>query len=150
MIIYNETKWLRAIINSIPYVGSTFDMLFYKKGIETDKFVAGEILNEGDNCYLNIEEGKFYKASSGVENTSSTMIVKSLQRIQANKKGVFLIKGKYYTQNLRVGILYLSDEPGQLTSKVIMQTGQIQRIISYALSDKIEFFNPDHSFIEFA
>ena len=146
-MIYNENKWLRTAISFIPYIGGALDILFYKKGHDTEQFVAGEDLSEGDNCYLNINDGKFYKASAKSSATGSTMIVKSLQTIIANRKGVFLVKGKYYTKNLKRGTLYLAIEPGKLTNNMPTGTDNVIRIISTALSDEEEYFSPSSSWI---
>jgi antitoxin component YwqK of YwqJK toxin-antitoxin module len=149
-MIYNELKWLRMIISIIPYIGTTLDMIFYKKGIETDKFTAGENLVEGDNCYLNVNDGKFYLTIAKSEKTASTMIVKSLQKIKKNRKGVFLIKGKFYTSNLTMGNLFLSKENGKLQSDTNFSNGMNVRKISVALSDKVEFFNPSSTCLTLA
>ena len=147
-MIYNEAKWLRALILVIPHVGSSIDMLLYKKGNDTEKFRAGEDLKDGDNCYLNTKDGKFYKASAKSCETSSTMLVKALQKIKAHEKGVFLVRGKYYTKNLKTGTLFLGTEKGELTSKMPEISGSIIRIISTALSEKEEYFCPSHDYIE--
>ncbi|MBI4049689.1 MAG: hypothetical protein HY395_02620 [Candidatus Doudnabacteria bacterium] len=144
--IYNELTWLRGFISFLP-LGNSLDMLFYKKGNNTKQFIAGENLEDGDNCYFNINDGKFYKASAVSSKTGSTLIAKSLQKIKAGEKGVFLTSGKYYSKNLKRGTLYLALEPGKLTH--IMPTGSdnVIRIISMVLSDKEEYFDPSSDWI---
>lgn len=146
-MIYNEATWLRTIIVAIPYIGGSIDMLFYKKGRDTEHFIAGENLEEGDNCYLNINDGKFYKTSAVSEKTASTMIVKSLQKIKADKKGVFLIKGKYYSKNLKRGILFLSTESGKLTNNMPKESDNVIRIIATSLNENEEYFSPSSDFM---
>ena len=146
-MIYKEATWLRTIIVAIPYISSSIDMLLYKKGRDTERFIAGENLEEGDNCYLSIDGGSFYKASAISDKTASTMIVKALQKIKADEKGVFLVKGKYYSRNLRRGILYLAIEPGKLTSNMPQGSNNVIRIISTGLSEKEEYFAPSSDWI---
>ncbi|MFH1046734.1 MAG: hypothetical protein V1738_00360 [Patescibacteria group bacterium] len=141
---------LRALITMIPYVGGSIDILLYKKGHDTERFQAGEDLYEGDNCYLNSADGKFYKASAISDKTASTMIVKALQTIKANKKGVFLVKGKYYSNNHKRGTLYLSLESGKLTTDVNYGTDNVVRIIATALNEKEEYFAPSATWMTIA
>lgn len=146
-MIYNEATWLRTIIVAIPYIGGSIDMMLYKKGNDTDRFVAGENLEEGDICYLNIYDGRFYKANASSEKTANTMIIRALQKIKASKKGIFLIKGKYYSRNLKRGILYLATEPGKLTSDMPIGSDNVIRIISTGLSENEEYFAPSSDWI---
>jgi hypothetical protein len=146
-MIYNEAIWLRTIIVGIPYIGGLMDMLFYKKGRDTERFIAGENLEEGDNCYLNIDDGKFYKTSAVSKKTANTMIVKALQKIKADKKGVFLVKGKFYSKNLKRGILFLSTESGKLTNDMPKGPGNVIRTIAISLNENEEYFSPSSTFI---
>ncbi|MDQ5971725.1 MAG: hypothetical protein QG566_671 [Patescibacteria group bacterium] len=145
--IYNEATWLRAIIVAIPYIGGTIDMLFYKKGRDTENFIAGENLEEGNNCYLNVNDGKFYKTNASSEKTAGPMVVKALQKIKANKKGVFLVKGKYYSKNIERGVLFLSTEPGKLTSKMPTETDNVIRVTAIGLNTNEEYFSPSQDYM---
>ena len=147
MKTYNELTWLRALISLIPYVGGSVDMILYKKGNNTEKFIAGEDLNDGDNCYFNKDDGKFYKSSAISDKTGSSLIVKSLQKIKAEKRGIFLTSGKYYSKNLKMGTLFLGLEPGKLTNIMPQGTDNVIRIIGIALNDKEEYFNPESDWI---
>jgi len=146
-MVYNEATWLRAIILMIPYIGSSVDMLLYKKGNDTEKFIAGEDLEDGDNCYLNVDDGKFYKACAVSSKTGSTLIVKALQPINKDCKGVFLVKGKYFSKNLKTGTLFLGLEPGKLSSAAPKDSDNVVRLISMVLNENEEYFNPSSDWL---
>jgi len=115
-----------------------------------NSFTAGENLSSGDLCYLK-DDGKMWKADADAEATADTLLALSTATISADATGVFLLFGKYTTSGLTAGaVQYVDTTAGAITETKPSGTGDIVRIVGYALSTTILFFDTDKTYIEVA
>lgn len=115
----------------------------------TTDIVAAVELNKGDLCYMN-GTGKMDKADASVTATAETMLGIATQHIAADAKGIFALLGFFDTEGLTVGILYVGLTAGTWTSTKPNGSGEVVRIIGYAISATEMYFNPDRTWIELA
>ena len=117
--------------------------------IETMELTAGENVSAGDICYLK-SDGKMWKTDADAEATSKGLICMATETILADATGTFLRKGKYTTSGLTTGdTLYLdTSTAGTWTNIAPSGSGDIVRIIGYALSTTVLYFDPDKSYLE--
>jgi hypothetical protein len=111
---------------------------------------AGETVALGDVCYLK-SDGKFWKADADAQATADGMLAMATAAISADATGVFLLQGLYRddTWTWTVGgKLYVGATAGNPTQTAPSTTGQIQRIVGYALSADVAYFGPDTTFVE--
>lgn len=111
---------------------------------------AGEAVAIGDVCYLK-SDGKFWKADADAESSSDGMLSMATAAISADASGVFLLKGLYRddTWSWTTGSkLYISTTPGNPTATAPSETGDIVRLVGYAYTADIVYFNPDNTFVE--
>lgn len=115
---------------------------------EVLELTAGESLVAGNCCYFK-SDGKMWKTDADAEATSKGLIGLCLDTIAADGTGTFLIKGKYTTTGLTAGSEYfLSLTTGAITSTKPSATGDIVRLIGYALSTTVLYFDPDKTYLE--
>ena len=113
----------------------------------TEDLTAGEALSAGDLCYLSTD-GMMWKADASAESTSITLLAIATETISANATGTFLLFGSYTTSGLTAGdIMYVSETAGAMTNTAPSTSGSVVRIVGYALSTTVLFFNPDNSYI---
>jgi len=114
-------------------------------------YTAGENLSLPNVCYLK-SDGKMWWAKADAEATASGKLVLATANITANATGVCLDYGYFRddTWNWTVGgKLYLSAASGAaLTQTAPTTAGQIVRIVGYAYSADIIFFNPENTYLE--
>ena len=118
---------------------------------DTETQTAGENLVIGDVCYLKSSDGKFWRCDGDSEATSKGMLRMATASISANATGVFLVKGyiRDDTWAWTVGAeVYISVTPGNPTETVVSGDGDIKRIVGYAQSADILFFDPNQSYVE--
>jgi len=116
--------------------------------IETLEMTAGENVSPGDVCYLK-SDGKMWKTDANAEATSKGLVLMAIDTITADNTGTFLVKGKYTTSGLTAAdVMYLSATAGAITNTAPSGSGDIVRIIGYALSTTVLYFNPDKSYLE--
>jgi len=95
-------------------------------------------------------DGNFGDADADAEATCSSMLVMALTASVAAGQKV-LTRGvvRQDTWSWTVGaVLYASTSPGQMTETPPAGTGDIVRVVGYALSADVIFFDPDKTFIE--
>jgi len=115
---------------------------------ETLGLTAGESLVSGDLCYFK-SDGKMWKSDADAVATSKGLIAICLDTISADATGTFLIKGKYTTSGLTTGDeLYISTTAGDWTNTAPTATADIVRVIGYALSNTVLYFDVDKSYLE--
>lgn len=111
---------------------------------------AGEGLAIGDVAYLK-SDGKWWKADADAQATADGLLGMATAAISTDASGVFLLHGLYRddTWNWTVGgRLYVGATPGNPTQTAPSTTGQIQRIVGYALTADVACFCPDTTFVE--
>ena len=111
---------------------------------------AAENLVIGDTCYLN-SAGKFAKIDADTEATAKGFVVMSTGTISADATGIFLKEGfiRDDTWTWTVGAeLWAPLTPGNPSETKPSATGDIIRLMGYAYSADIIYFNPDKTYIE--
>ena len=148
-IAYTDWNTMVAFIKSPTLISPTVDHTYSG---DNRIGTAGENLVIGDICYLK-SDGKFWKADSDAEATTKGMIAMSTGTINTDATGTFLLYGfiRDDTWAWTVGAkLFINPTPGNATATQPSTTGQQIRIIGYAYSSTIIFFNPDNVYIEVA
>jgi hypothetical protein len=113
---------------------------------------AGENVVIGDVCYLK-SDGKFWKADADAEATAKGLIVMATASISQNATGVFLRKGfiRDDTWNWTVGAeLFVHTTPGNPTATKPSGSGDVVRIVGYAYTADVIWFDPDTAYVEVA
>lgn len=135
-----------ALQKSITYIGQDLQTLLPKYL----SLPAGEALTAGDVCYLNTS-GSMSKADASSPTTSKTLVAIAKTNIANGASGLFLIQGIYQTTDLTPGdILYVHTVAGQWTNSSPGSSGEVVRILGYALSATQFFFDPDRTWTEIA
>ena len=112
------------------------------------RFTAGETLAAGDVCVLNAS-GQVVKADASAESTSSSLIALASTAIESGKQGNFLLSGLYTSSGLTTGAtLFVSTTAGTWTESKPEASGEIVRVLGYALSTTQVFFQPDRTWTE--
>jgi hypothetical protein len=118
---------------------------------------AGESLNNKDICYMKDDGNggwKWFKADADAEVTVKGWlgIQISYPAPNANNTGQFMTKG-YFCEtswNWDEGQpLYVSTEAGKLTQTPPLDTGDIIRIVGFAITPHIIYFNPSPDWYEY-
>lgn len=112
--------------------------------------VAGESLVNGDLCYLK-SDGKAWKTDADAESTAKGMIVMCTETLAADATGTFLVRGSNTIagHGFTTGAeLYLSTTAGAMTATPPSGTGDIVRVIGYALNSTTILFDPDRTYLE--
>ena len=110
---------------------------------------AGEALNIGELCCLNAT-GKMVKADADSTATATRLLGVANRNIASGSTGQFVIKGIVQTTGLVAGnIMYISKTAGEWTHTTPTGTGEVSRIIGYALDNNRLLFDPDKTWIEF-
>lgn len=113
-----------------------------------EEFTAGENVADEDLCYLK-NDGKFWKADADAEASANTLLAVATETINAEATGTFLLRGKKTTSGLTAGSLYfVSTTTGDWTLTAPSGSGDIVRIVGYALSTTVLYFSPDITYIE--
>tara|TARA_Y100000310_G_C20694681_1_gene824704 strand:+ start:690 stop:1319 length:630 start_codon:yes stop_codon:yes gene_type:complete len=140
-----DSKLGDLIDDTTPQLGGV--LALNSKGI-TEELTAGESLVNSDLCYLK-EDGKMWKVDADAESTADTLLAIATATISGDATGTFLLYGIHTTSGLTAGdIQYVSTTEGEWTSTAPSGTGDIVRIIGYALDTTVLFFKPDNSYIE--
>lgn len=115
-------------------------------------YTAGESVVLPELCYLK-SDGKMWKADASADTTCSSKLVLATASISADAAGNFLEYG-YFRDDTWAwtvgGLIYVSETAGALTQTAPTTSTSIVRIVGYAYSADIIFFNPDSTFIEVA
>ena len=106
---------------------------------------AGASLSAGDLCYM-ASDGHMELADADAEATTKTFLAICLETLSASSAGQFLIKGKYTTSGLTTGAPYfVSLTAGDWTATVPDLSVDVGRVIGYAFSTTVLYFDPDKS-----
>lgn len=102
----------------------------------------------GQLCYLDTSGGMSL-CDASAEATCSTMLGIAKTDIATGASGKFMLKGIHETTGLPVGsVMYADTTAGDWTYSSPGVTGEIVRIIGYALSTTQLFFEPDRTWTE--
>lgn len=133
-----------ALRKSINYIGQDLNSFNNQSLVLT----AGELLAAGDLCVLN-SSGVMVKADASTEATAKSLLGIATTAIVSGSTGKVLIKGIYSTTGLTTGdLLFVDTIAGDWTNSSPGSTGEIVRIIGYALSTTQLFFEPDRTWTE--
>jgi len=147
-----------------PQLGGNLSLnqhnIYYDPTPTVDHTYNGEIINGtpgesvviGDVCYLK-SDGKFWKIDADAEATTKGLCVMVTETISADGEGTFLLKGfiRDDTWTWTIGAeLFGSTTPGNPTETKPSATGDIVRLMGYAFSADVIYFNPDQTYIEIA
>lgn len=111
---------------------------------------AGISVSGGDLCYLT-SAGKMQKADADAVASSSTLLTLATEDTGVGEVGQFILKGFYTTSGLSPGdILYADTTAGSFTKTFPRGSGDVVRIIGYAISSTQLYFDPDKTWIELA
>jgi len=116
----------------------------------TETFTAASTLSAGDLCYLD-SSGEMDLTDADAETTADTLLSVATEAITSASSGAFLLSGKHETTGLTTGsVYYVSTTAGDWTTTRPSGTGDIVRIVGYALSTTVLYFNPDGTYVEIA
>jgi len=113
----------------------------------TDTIIVGENVVSGNIVYLNTD-GKYWKADSSAEATSSTELRLVNETILADASGEAIIRGQWEGLLLSTGSTYWLSTGGNFLTTQPSGNGDIVRYIGTALNNNILEFNPDELFVE--
>jgi hypothetical protein len=117
--------------------------------VERLTFTAGETVVAGDICYLE-SDGKMWLALAEIDTTAQGLLGIATTGIAAEGSGSFQLKGKYTTSGLTTGAEYFIDPStgGDWTTTKPSATNEIVRLVGYALSTTVLYFDPDKTWTE--
>jgi hypothetical protein len=133
-----------ALEASINYIGQDLESFInrYLTFVCTSGATAGQL------CYLDTSGGMSL-CDASAEATCSTLLGIAKTDIAAGATGKFMLKGIHETTGLPVGsVMYADTTAGDWTYSSPGVTGEIVRIIGYALSTTQLFFEPDRTWTE--
>jgi len=135
-----KTRITATVDDTTPQLGGDLDL--NSKGIKiTGQTVGG---SNGDLVYLSSAD-TWSQADADAEATCSSALG---IRISATD---VLLRGVYTTSGLTAGnVYYASATAGEITTTAPSGSGDIVRVIGYAISTTELYFNPDGTFIEVA
>jgi hypothetical protein len=111
-------------------------------------FIAAEALVPDDLCYLD-DYGKMRKTDADDAATSDNLLTICMEPLSAEEEGKFLLRGFHDTSGLATGeILYIDVSSGTWTSVKPSGSGDVIRIVGYAITPSQMFFNPDKTWLE--
>lgn len=114
------------------------------------RFTAGQTLTAGTVCRLN-SSGEMVAANATAEGTCNTLLGMPVQAISSGETGPFLLRGFYPTAGFATGdVIYADTSDGAITDFAPTSTGNIVRVLGYAISPTQIFFDPDKTWIELA
>lgn len=131
--------------------GVTVDQMWIKDGGIHRNFTAAENLSAGDLCYLN-SSNKMAKADADAASTSTNMLGLSTGVAAADSTQEFVLYGGLNEfGSLTIGApVYVSTTAGGVTQTAPTGTGDIVRIIGYAISATEIYLDPDKTWVELA
>lgn len=113
-------------------------------------FTAGVDISAGAVCRVN-SSGQMVLADATSESTCSTLIALSISTLLSGESGKFLLRGFYNAGTFGTGdVIYVDTTAGQITDYKPSSTGNIVRVLGYAISPTQIFFDPDKTWIELA
>ena len=115
---------------------------------------SGGIITNRSVCYISGDFGgvpQITKAQADSASHAKGMLVTTIVDIAHGAKGICQVIGKVegFTGLTTGAIQYLSDDTaGSIEETATTDSGEIVRIMGYALSTTILYFNPDKTYIE--
>lgn len=114
------------------------------------RFTASTNLSGGDVTRLN-SSGEMALADATSAATCSTLVAMAIGEITAGQQGKFLLRGFYDIGTFGTGdVVYVATTPGEITDFKPVASGNIVRVLGYAISPSQIFFDPDKTWIELA
>ena len=130
-----------------PSLGGYLDL--NNKGMVAT-FTASESITAGDICHLD-SSGKMEKADASTEATCDTLISLAIDTLSTDNEGTFLLRGFYDAAGYTPGNhIYSSITAGGISETAPSSTGEIVRVLGYAITASQIFFDPDKTWIELA
>jgi len=112
------------------------------------RFYAEEALAAGDLCVLS-PTGGMVKADASAESTAASLVTISVGAVESGRLGNFLLSGLYTTTDLSTGYTqYVGTTAGTWTDSRPGSSGNIVRVLGYALSPTQFFFQPDRTWTQ--
>lgn len=122
-------------------------------GITTNALNAGTTIAAFELCYL-ASDGEWALADADADTTSTGMFGLALEAGTDGNPLSVALAGSFVrddTWNWTVGgIIYVSTTAGGLTQTAPSGTGDIVRVVGYAVSADVIYFNPDGAWVEVA
>ena len=147
---YPGSFWLNADTRCL-YVccDNTVSAAQWQRVGETQNtFTAGESLSAGDVCHLN-GSGQMVKAAADSEANVKGLIAVAAQNISSTATGLFILRGEFTTSGLTSGDeLYVNTTGGTVTATKPSSSGQMVRLVGYAVSATTLLVDPDKTYVE--
>lgn len=115
-----------------------------------DTFTSGESTVLGNTLYYK-SDGLLWKTDADSSTTSKGLIMMSIGTTTSSASALYLYSGLVANSSwsfTKGDILYLSVNSGEISNSIVTGTGDIVRIIGYALSSSVISFNPDNNYVE--
>lgn len=114
----------------------------------TIQLIPGENIPSNNFCYLK-SDGKMWRANATDDTKSTTLLAVSAQEMSTNIPGRFYLYGRINKSGLTLGSTYYLDIlSGYSTTTPPSASGNIVRVVGYAISTEIFFFNPDPTWVK--
>ncbi len=113
-------------------------------------FTSGESTVLGNTLYYK-SDGYLWKTDADSSTTSKGLIMMSVGTTTSSASATYLYSGLIANSAwsfTKGDILYLSVNSGEISNSIVTGTGDIVRIIGYALSSSIISFSPDNNYVE--
>lgn len=122
-------------------------------GPTTNTLNAGTTIAIGELLYL-ATDGEWALADADAESTASGMLAVALAAGTDNNPLLVALPGSFVrddTYNFTIGdVLYVSTTAGGITATAPSATGDVVRVVGYAVSADIIYFNPGATWVEVA
>lgn len=136
-----------VVDDTTPQLGGNLDI--NGKAI-TAILTAGTSLANGDLCYMQ-SDGEMYLADADAASSSSGLLAICTESLTDGNSGTFVIGGVYTTSGLTTGSTYfVSTTAGDFTATAPNASGDIVRVVGYALSATQLLFMPSGAWVEIA
>jgi hypothetical protein len=122
-------------------------------GPTTDSIQAGTTVAIGELCYLNAS-GQWALADADAEATAAGMLAISLEAQTVNNAMKVALPGSFVRDDTWAwttgNVLYVSTTAGDLTATAPSATGDVVRVVGYAISADVVYFFPSGAWVEVA
>ena len=111
-------------------------------------FIAGTTIAAGDLCVMNAA-GKMIVTDADTESSTEGLLGIALEALTTDDVGGFLMYGEHTTTGLTAGSTYwVSPTSGEFTATKPSTSGQFVRLVGYAITTTVLWFNPDNTWVE--
>ena len=140
-------------VNKIRFSGDEPTSNQTGNGITVEDVAAGENVGVGEVVYLK-SDGEWWRTDADAEATAKGMLGIALETKTDGVNMKTMLKG-FYRDDTAFGwtagdVLYLSTAIGNLTATAPSGSGDIVRVVGYAVTDDLIYFNPDGTYVEIA